>query len=479
MKPKIDYEVAQSSSSSVAKEEFVGIEVADSSGPEVKNLKFAIARYPSTVGEYRRFIEAGGYSDMRWWSKRGAAWCRQYRITEPADWGRAGFDHPRFPVTGISFWEAEAYAHFRGCELPTETEWYLTASNGGLTRYPWGDDDKDADTSRANLSFFGVFSRSERLPVDRSSKSASFHGVCDLIGNAAEWCLPGTSHHLARRQNFGVLRGGASWHVPGVADASFRDVVPLTVRDSQTGTRLIRRDLNNLPSAVSDGMTGETRRPLGRSIKRPTATFRQEGLPMGLTDESWHLTISGYPVGQPRSFSLRELQETFREVEERGLFVCVCRWGQENSFTGVRLVHLLDVCQVPWRERDLYVLQRSAPGITGRVYETTVPIRKAVANGALLAWAMDGEPLTRELGWPLRYIDLSLFGYKCVKCLTQLVVTDEYRPGWWEQECQYDIDGTIMPGTITVVGHEAFRYEISRSGRIKHLAPRSARKLIN
>jgi DMSO/TMAO reductase YedYZ molybdopterin-dependent catalytic subunit len=457
---------------STSEEVFVDVEVVDKLGSKPRNLRIAIARYPTTVEAYREFIEAGGYKDTRWWSKRGAAWRRRHEITGPADWGRPGFDHPRIPVTGISFWEAEAYAHFRGAELPTEHEWYLVASNGGLTRYPWGDDDQGADTDRANLAFFGTFAPSKRLPVDRSSKSASVHGVCDLIGNAAEWCLPGARPILARRQKFGVLRGGASWHVPGVVDASFRDVVPLTIRDSQAGIRLVRRDVSGLPLTVGGNVVAKATRSLGRSIKRPTSTFRQEGLPTGLTEASWRLTLQGDSVGQPRSFSLTELQETFPHVTERGLFVCVCRWGQENSFTGVRLGDLLDACHVPWRERVLYALQRSAPGADGRIYETTVPIRKAVENQALLAWAMDEKPLTPELGWPLRYIDWSLYGYKCVKCLTELVVTTEYLPGWWERECQYDIDGTIMPGTITVVGDEAFRFEIDRRGRVRDFPSR-------
>jgi DMSO/TMAO reductase YedYZ molybdopterin-dependent catalytic subunit len=454
------------SSSSAAEEEFIDVEVEDKSGPEPNRPRFAIARYPTTVETYSRFIEAGGYRDPQWWSKRGMAWLRRYKYTAPADWGRPGYDHPRMPVTGVSFWEAEAYARFRGAELPTEHEWYLVASNGGLTRYPWGNDEVEADTDHANLSFFGAFAKSGRLPVDRSSKSASSHGVCDLIGNAAEWCLPGSKPALARGQRFAVLRGGASWHVPGVADASFRDVVLLTVRDSQAGIRLVRR-VNKSEVRATASAAGSRTKPLGRSIKRPSAQFRQEGLPAGLTEESWRLAFQGLAGGESRSFTLSELKRTFPGSAEQGLFVCVCRWGQENNFTGVRLRDFLDALHVPWREQELYLLQRSVPGDKGRSYEASVPIRKAVENQALLAWEMDGQPLTLDLGWPLRYIDFSLFGYKGVKCLSELIVTTKHELGWWERECQYDIDGTIMPGTITVVGDDALRFEIGRKGRVR------------
>lgn len=462
-------------SSPSAEEAFVDVEVTDHSSPQPQPVRFAIARYPTTVESYAEFIKAGGYSDMRWWSNRGAAWVRRHGITEPADWGRPGFDHPRMPVTGTSFWEAEAYAHFRGADLPTEHEWYLVASNGGLTRYPWGDDDGEIDTDRANLAFFGTFSKAERLPVDRSSRNASMLGVCDLIGNAAEWCFPGNRPALPLRQRFGVLRGGGAWHAPGVADASFRDVVLLTVRDSQTGFRLVRR-CNNSVADVGRDRAARTIHPLGRSIKRPTMTFRQEGLPSGLTEESWRLTFHGYPPGGHRSFSLAELKATFPGSTDEGLFVCVCRWGQQNSFAGVLVRDFLDFFHVPWRKQNLYLLQRSVLGCKGRAYETTVPIRKAVEDQAMLAWSIDGQPLTLETGWPLRYIDFSLFGYKGVKCLAELVVTDRYELGWWERECQYDLNGEIMPGTITVVGDEALRFEIERKGRVRDFPWRRAEK---
>jgi len=96
-----------------------------------------------------------------------------------------------------------------------------------------------------------------------------------------------------------------------------------------------------------------------------------------------------------------------------------------------------------------------------------VPIREAVEHGALLAFEMDGHNLTPELGWPLRYVDFGLYGYKCVKCLSELIVTTEFQPGWWEQECQYDIHGTILPGTITLVGKDACRFDIRGHGRVR------------
>jgi len=204
-----------------------------------KKAGLLFAQYPTTVTEYRKFIDAGGYGERRWWTQRGWTWRTKNNIVQPAYWREPGYEQPSKPVTGVSFWEAEAYARFRGASLPTEHEWYFLASNGGTTRYPWGNQEPDPD--RANLAFFGAFGVSQRLPVNRPTTGASPDGVADLIGNVSEWCLPGADTELASEAMQAVLRGGACWHVPGTVDASFRDVVPLAVRDNQTGIRLVLR----------------------------------------------------------------------------------------------------------------------------------------------------------------------------------------------------------------------------------------------
>jgi iron(II)-dependent oxidoreductase len=457
--------------SSQSDDEFVTIDLTAPNLGSLPPFRIRVARHPVTVAQFAKFLDDGGYFDQRWWSEQGWLWREHYHITQPTYWMQPAYTDVSMPVTGVSFWEAEAYARYRGAQLPTEQEWYLISSNGGESRYPWGEGNDDPDPERANLAFFGEYGESERLPVDRSPKGVSDAGVADLIGNVAEWCLPGTDNELHSNVKYGVLRGGAFWHVPGVADAFFRDEVPLGIRDNQTGIRLICRE-TSLTSKTTFGTQiplSARVRALNRTIRRPTAPFRQEGIPQDLTEANWRLRVHGIGV-QPRSFSLADLKLLSTDVvSEPGTFVCVCRWGEHNVFTGVRISELLSRCGLDWVRLDhlssLYLLQRSVPNL-GVVYETTVPLREAVVSGAMLAWGMDGKALTPALGWPIRYVDLRLYGYKCVKCLGELVITDEYQRGWWEKACQYDIDGTILPGTITIVGRRAYRLEVIRRGRV-------------
>ena len=86
---------------------------------------FEIDRHPVTVGAFAEFIEAGGYRDASLWTRRGWAWRTRETVTSPRFWGEAewaAYLVPNHPVVGVSAYEAEAYATFRGARLPTEAE---------------------------------------------------------------------------------------------------------------------------------------------------------------------------------------------------------------------------------------------------------------------------------------------------------------------------------------------------------------------
>ena len=87
-----------------------------------------------TNGEYLEFIEAGGYRDPRWWLSDGWAAIKSRGWSAPLYWaqGDRGWSEmtlagphaldPALPVAHVSFYEADAYARFRGVRLPREAE---------------------------------------------------------------------------------------------------------------------------------------------------------------------------------------------------------------------------------------------------------------------------------------------------------------------------------------------------------------------
>lgn len=106
---------------------------------------FSISSKLVTNAEFIEFIEAGGYSDFRLWHSEGWDWVNQNDIRSPLYWHEraGGWLHytlgglleivPEAPVCHISFYEASAFAEWKGMRLPTEFEWEASSS-----RFNWG-----------------------------------------------------------------------------------------------------------------------------------------------------------------------------------------------------------------------------------------------------------------------------------------------------------------------------------------------------
>jgi iron(II)-dependent oxidoreductase len=156
---------------------------------------YRIARRPVTNEEYARFVAEGGYGRREFWDEEGWAWKEKEGWTCPLYWRRCeaswaarrmfaeGEVEPAHPVTGVSWFEAAAYARFAGRRLPTEAEWEKAASWDGARkrRYAWGDAEP-SDT----LCNFGA-RRWGTTPVGRFPAGASHYGCLDMTGNVWEW----------------------------------------------------------------------------------------------------------------------------------------------------------------------------------------------------------------------------------------------------------------------------------------------------
>ncbi len=106
---------------------------------------FSIAARLVTNGAYLRFMIDGGYSDFRYWHSDGWDWVQQNEMCAPLHWHNRSGEWCQFtlgglqklnhdaPVTHISFYEAAAFAEWRGMRLPTEFEWEAASEN-----FAWG-----------------------------------------------------------------------------------------------------------------------------------------------------------------------------------------------------------------------------------------------------------------------------------------------------------------------------------------------------
>lgn len=151
----------------------------DNEGPRHRVFleDFELASRPVTVGEYRAFVEDGGYRRPELWLADGWTAVRERGWRGPLYWTGTA-DAGLFtlaglrpladaePVTHVSFYEADAYATWAGARLPTEFEWEAVA---------------------AEVPLKGNFVESERLHPAPPTRGAVSDGPHQLFGDVWEW----------------------------------------------------------------------------------------------------------------------------------------------------------------------------------------------------------------------------------------------------------------------------------------------------
>lgn len=106
---------------------------------------FSISRTLVTNGEYLEFINAGGYTDFRFWHSEGWDWVKNNQIQNPLYWHNIDGEWHHYTLAGlkpveptatlchISYYEAAAFAAWKGMRLPTEFEWEVASAH-----FDWG-----------------------------------------------------------------------------------------------------------------------------------------------------------------------------------------------------------------------------------------------------------------------------------------------------------------------------------------------------
>ena len=215
----------------------------DNEGPRhtVWLAPFRIASRPVTCGEYRTFIEEGGYRQPEFWLSDGWATVQREGWEAPLYWREDGKGWTQFTLTGrrpvedaepvvhVSHYEADAYARWRGKRLPTEAEWEHAAAT------------RNAPLS-GNLMDSGHY----------HPRPASDAGLAQMIGDVWEWtqspyvAYPG---FRAARGAIGeyngkfmvnqmVLRGGCAVTPAGHMRVTYRNFFPSAARWAFGGIRL-------------------------------------------------------------------------------------------------------------------------------------------------------------------------------------------------------------------------------------------------
>ena len=204
---------------------------------------FLVSQFEVTNAQYQRFIAAGGYRNLSLWEPTVVLRDGPHPIAEalrsfvdrsglsgPRGWegGKYAAGQEEHPVTGVTWYEASAYARWVGGALPSGHQYWRAAYGDSLRIYPWGTDASEAQY-RANLE--GVATS----VVGSYPLGVSDFGAMDMAGNVREWladAVPGGGRYLA---------AGGSWQDPFyMADLAHVEGFPPSHASGTIGFRIVR-----------------------------------------------------------------------------------------------------------------------------------------------------------------------------------------------------------------------------------------------
>ena len=140
---------------------------------------------------------------------------------------------------------------------------------------------------------------------------------------------------------------------------------------------------------------------------------------------TWDLRIDG-EVREPRTLTHEQLHALPSLIAVSD-FHCVETWSVlDVAWEGVRFSDIADLVSPTERARFVTI------GCDGD-YTTSLPLSDLMDPDVLLAWGLDGKPLTPEHGFPLRLVVPHKYAYKAAKWVRWIRFTFEKELGYWEQ----------------------------------------------
>src|SRR5690349_17846722 len=141
---------------------------------------------------------------------------------------------------------------------------------------------------------------------------------------------------------------------------------------------------------------------------------------------TWRLKIGGH-VEQPVSLTYDQLR-TLPRVDQVSNFHCVTGWSVQNvRWGGVRVHDVLAAAKPDYfSAHALEFVSMEVP------YTDYLTLKQASLHDVMLAYEMDGKPLAREHGAPVRLVIPEMYGYKNVKWLAGIDVVPKAVNGYWE-----------------------------------------------
>jgi DMSO/TMAO reductase YedYZ molybdopterin-dependent catalytic subunit len=150
---------------------------------------------------------------------------------------------------------------------------------------------------------------------------------------------------------------------------------------------------------------------------------------------TWRLGVGGL-VEDPISLDYDHLR-SLPKASQVSTFHCVTGWTVDNvHWGGVRIKDILAQVKPSAKAGAIQFVSMEKP------YVDYLTLDQALLPDVMLAYEMDGVPLPREHGAPVRLIIPDMYGYKSVKWLTQINLVETAESGYWEN-LGYDRDAWV------------------------------------
>jgi len=243
--------------------------------------QYWIGKYPVTVAQFRRFVEAAKYKTDAERDDFGyTVFNFKPQRTAGANWQNPGFkqgdEHPVLEVTwndAVQFCTWLSKETKRTVRLPTEAEWEYAARGPESRRYPWGDSWDGTKANHADQTLYRARVFADDYPVSNDKDgyvftapvgkfdNASWCGAYDMSGNAAQWTSSWYSAsyrtaHLppdppgpaagdkiklkdGREMVARVVRGSSWWSQAQHCRSAYVNRFAPTARDPQIGFRIV------------------------------------------------------------------------------------------------------------------------------------------------------------------------------------------------------------------------------------------------
>ncbi|MEP6625068.1 MAG: molybdopterin-dependent oxidoreductase [Acidimicrobiia bacterium] len=164
----------------------------------------------------------------------------------------------------------------------------------------------------------------------------------------------------------------------------------------------------------------------------------------------YYTVTDGYPSRSPSAYSLRvsglvdqpftltyEQLKAMPPTKLNRDFQCVTGWRVLGvKWRGVRVADLLDRAGVKPEGKALRLTSFDG------TYTESLTLDQARRNDVIVAYELDGKPVSSDHGGPVRLYVAPMYGYKSVKWLDGIEVVDKVIPGYWEDR-GYDIDAWV------------------------------------